>query len=97
MNREHRNEVATAHTPGPWGPDENDQLKIRSLGKVTAMTNCIAQVTHPRDVHLIAAAPALVAAAKFAAENIHTTMEWDLRNKIRDQLADAVASAEGRL
>ena len=100
--------MTTQHTPGPWRAEFSSMLakgrRRFSLESVSAhkwfgdlyLTETISDAEQDANARLIAAAPALLAAAKWALAYLDTSdMPFDEQKK-RNALADAIVQAEGR-
>lgn len=82
------------HTPGPWKiwdhPNQRFGCEIRMADPPTAAAVVIAEHAEPANARLIAAAPALLEAAK------HASTEWRLHGQLTDScrvLEAAIAKA----
>ena len=95
----------TQHTPGPLhnvtgarpGPWIRQVLNDESEAYIhDKHCNAIARVYSLSDASLIAAAPAMYEALRQALTTIEQTLSIIERNKIRDNVLNALAQAEGR-
>ena len=91
-----------SHTPGPWWVERRlgDALQVNGKHRGEGSSYCVASINHwegdadRANARLIAAAPALLSAAKEALASVTL---GGCSQSARSMLADAIDKAEGRL